>query len=508
MLTSDARAPSTTAPVLWPDGRLALPATRPRRSRASVLFRLDVVALAAGLLAAEALSVAGPPRSPALAALLFGGLVLGLLRARGSHRRRLRPGLFDEIRAVVSATALAAITTLALRVVVADDAGAAGQTVRTWLFVASFLILGRMALALFEARARGRGDAGQPTLIIGAGEVGQRAAKRLLDAPELGLHPIGFLDEAPFMNGNAHANGNSYANGNAHMNGNGNGKIAASVLGASWDLDRVVAEHGVRHAIIAFSTAPDEVLLRIATRCEELGVTVSLVPRLFETMKERVTVEHLGGLPLISTEPTNPKSWQFGLKYTIDRIVAAVLLVVLSPLLLTITLGVWRSVGRPILYRQKRVGCDGREFDLLKFRSMNAATTEAHEIIELPPDTAPGGVEGTDRRTRFGQLIRRTALDELAQLINVVRGEMTLVGPRPERPEFVSIFERDVYRYGDRHRVRAGITGWAQVNGLRGQTSLADRVEWDNYYIDNWSLSLDVKILFLTTRALVRFSAE
>ncbi|MDQ3993443.1 MAG: exopolysaccharide biosynthesis polyprenyl glycosylphosphotransferase [Actinomycetota bacterium] len=437
------------------------------------------------------------------------------------------------MRAVVRATALAAITVLSARVVVADDPGVAAQTVRTSLFVASFLILSRMAVAWFEARARDRGKAGEPTLIIGAGEVGQRTAKRLLNAPELGLHPIGFLDKAPFMNGdaqtngdaqangngahsngNAEANGHSYATGNADAIGNGNGKIAVPVpvpvpvLGASWDLDRVVAQHGVRHAIIAFSTAPHEVLLRIKSRCEELGVTVSLVPRLFETMKERVTVEHLGGLALISTEPTNPKSWQFEVKYAIDRIAAAVLLVLLSPLLLAITLGVWRSVGTPILYRQTRVGCDGRAFEVLKFRSMNAATIEAHEVIELPPDTAPGGIEGTDRRTRFGQFLRRTSLDELAQLINVLRGEMSLVGPRPERPEFVSIFERDVHRYADRHRVRAGITGWAQVNGLRGKTSLADRAEWDNYYIDNWSLWLDVKILFLTARALFRSAAE
>jgi lipopolysaccharide/colanic/teichoic acid biosynthesis glycosyltransferase len=227
-------------------------------------------------------------------------------------------------------------------------------------------------------------------------------------------------------------------------------------------------------------------------------------------MNERATVEHLGGLPLLWVEPTNPKAWQFDVKYAIDRVVAATALLLAAPLLIATAVAVWASVGRPILYRQRRVGRDGREFDMLKFRSMKIAT-EALEKLPLPallPGTAPGGVEGLDRRTRVGRFIRRTAIDEVPQLLNVLRGEMSIVGPRPERPEFVEMFARDVHRYGERHRVKAGITGWAQVNGLRGKTSLADRVEWDNYYIDNWSLWLDLKIALATGVALVRHPAE
>jgi lipopolysaccharide/colanic/teichoic acid biosynthesis glycosyltransferase len=117
---------------------------------------------------------------------------------------------------------------------------------------------------------------------------------------------------------------------------------------------------------------------------------------------------------------------------------------------------------------------------------------------------APGGVEGADRRTPLGALLRQTTLDELPQLFNVLKGEMSLVGPRPERPAFVDVFVQNVYRYGDRHRVKSGMTGWAQIHGLRGKTSLSDRVEWDNYYIENWSLWLDVKILLLTATAVLR----
>ena len=130
---------------------------------------------------------------------------------------------------------------------------------------------------------------------------------------------------------------------------------------------------------------------------------------------------------------------------------------------------------------------------------LNEDDVTAFEFM-LGGDTAPGGVEGADRRTLVGRLLRRTSLDELPQLFNVLRGEMSLIGPRPERPEFVELFRQDIARYGDRHRVKSGITGWAQVHGLRGQTSLAERVEWDNYYIAHWSLGLDLKILALTLR--------
>jgi lipopolysaccharide/colanic/teichoic acid biosynthesis glycosyltransferase len=152
------------------------------------------------------------------------------------------------------------------------------------------------------------------------------------------------------------------------------------------------------------------------------------------------------------------------------------------------------------------VGRDGQVFDMLKFRSMR----ELKGKLDFQPDPgrAPGGIEGEDRRTAVGRFVRRTALDELPQLFNVLRGDMSLIGPRPERPEFVDAFGVDVYRYMDRQRVKSGVTGWAQVNGFRGQTSLADRVEWDNYYVDNWSLWLDVKILVLTVAAVLRGGDE
>ena len=173
----------------------------------------------------------------------------------------------------------------------------------------------------------------------------------------------------------------------------------------------------------------------------------------------------------------------------------------LAPLVLAVALAVKLSSKGPVLFRQRRVGRDGQVFDMLKFRSMSLAPAPPWRP---DPGSAPGGVEGPDRRTFVGRFLRRTALDEIPQLVNVLKGEMSLIGPRPERPEFASLFGRDLARYTDRHRVKSGITGWAQVSGLRGQTSLADRVAWDNYYIENWSPALDVKILAMTVTAVLR----
>jgi exopolysaccharide biosynthesis polyprenyl glycosylphosphotransferase len=233
---------------------------------------------------------------------------------------------------------------------------------------------------------------------------------------------------------------------------------------------------------------------------------VALVPRLFEKMTDRLTIEHLGGLPLVTTRPSDPRGWQYMVKYALDRAFALILLCLLLPVLLACSLAVWISLGRPILFRQRRVGRDGREFDMLKFRSMRPNGNHEETGLDLPDDTAPGGVEGGERVSKVGAFIRNTSLDELPQLVNVLKGEMSIVGPRPERPEFVELFEPRVHRYYDRHRVKAGITGWAQIHGLRGQTSLSDRVEWDNYYIENASLWLDLKIIGRTLLTTFRFS--
>jgi exopolysaccharide biosynthesis polyprenyl glycosylphosphotransferase len=330
-------------------------------------------------------------------------------------------------------------------------------------------------------------------LILGAGVVGAQVARRLESHPEYGLVPIGFLDEDP--------------RSVAEVGGRD-----VPVLGTIEDLDDTVERTGVRHLIVAFSSVADARISRLIQRCQQLGVEVSVVPRMFDTINDRVGYDTVGGLPLLSFTAVDPEGVQFTIKHAADRVLALALLIVLSPLILCAAVAVRLSSPGPALFSQRRVGRDGRVFNFYKFRSMRVAPGDGEQGDEgvsaldflLAGDIAPGGVEGEDRRTAVGRFLRRTSLDELPQLFNVLRGDMSLVGPRPERPEFVELFRQDIIRYGDRHRVKSGITGWAQVHGLRGQTSLAERVEWDNYYIAHWSLGLDLKILALTLVALFR----
>jgi exopolysaccharide biosynthesis polyprenyl glycosylphosphotransferase len=442
-----------------------------------------VTAAVAATMGSEAAGVSAPPGRWLVVFSLF---VAALFAARGMYGSRLRYEMLEDVRVVITATSLAAIGVLSAREIVGDPPDLAAQTIRMWAFATAYVAAGRIALHWSRAKAHRHGESLRPTLIIGAGKVGRLTAKRLLEHPEIGLKPIGFLDKDPMA-----AEDDS---------------LPMPVLGASWDLDRVAAQHDVQQVIITFSRAPHEVLLRLVKRCEELGLEVAFVPRLYEKITSKLTIEHLGGIPFISARPVNPKGVQFVIKYAVDRLVATLFLIVTLPVMVPAALGILITLGRPLFFRQLRVGRDGRKFEMLKLRTMRPSTDPALEpdVMELPPDTAPGGVEGDDRRTRLGTMLRRTSIDELPQLLNVLKGEMSLVGPRPERPEFVGLFEQSVYRYTDRHRVKSGITGWAQVNGLRGRTSLSDRVEWDNYYIENWSLWLDLKVLLLTFLAVVR----
>ncbi|HEX7290075.1 MAG TPA: exopolysaccharide biosynthesis polyprenyl glycosylphosphotransferase [Conexibacter sp.] len=477
-LTTDTSARSTA------DIRSTLERRRRRSRLARVTYRS---ADAAMLLAASVIAILAAPVEHSFAnfawAIAYAVLTLAILEARGFYGFRLQDTPVDAIARIFAATSIAAMTLVFARALVSDDGTLTAQTVRLWAFALVFLGAGRFGITLDRRSALRRGETGFNTLIIGAGSVGHLIARRLRERPEFGLRPIGFLDKDPLIETD--------------------NEEGLRVLGASWDLEQVVQRYDVEQVVVTFSTAPHAVLLGMIRRCRELGVEVVVVPRLFEEVSNRVEVEHLGGVPLLRAATVDPRGWQFGIKYAIDRIVAAVAILLLSPVLIALAIGVRFSSPGPILFRQRRIGLDGREFDMLKFRSMREAPAAAERAFAPADGVAPGGVEGEDRRTRIGQIMRRLSLDELPQLFNILKGDMAIVGPRPERTSFVRSFEEHVYRYGDRHRVKSGLTGWAQVQGLRGQTSLHDRVEWDNYYIESWSLWLDMKIILMTIPALL-----
>jgi exopolysaccharide biosynthesis polyprenyl glycosylphosphotransferase len=461
--------------------------TSRRRRRGWFLLALDLIALGLAV-AANALgaSAAGAAVGPAIWLALYLVLTIAAVAARRGYRFRLKTSPFEYVGQLVGATALAATLIIAARVVLDPDPDAAAQVVRIWAFSTVYLIAGRVAAALAAQRTV---SAGLNTLIIGSGEIGNTLARRLSERPELGLRPIGFLDHDPLIDGSIEAHG-------------------VPVLGASWDLEDVVRRHAVEHVIVAFSTAPHHVMLSLVRRCRALGLDVSLVPRLFEETSRRVTLEHVGGIALARIDRTDPRGWQFECKYAIDRLAGVTLLLLGAPLMVAVALAVKLSSPGPVFFRQRRVGLDDREFDILKFRTMrvdpDGRENDARWVAEtLGVFDEELGVSDEDRRTAIGRFLRRTSLDELPQLLNIVRGQMSLIGPRPERAGCASMFGEHVYRYGDRHRVKSGLTGWAQVNGLRGRTSLQDRIEWDNFYIENWSPWLDLKILLLTPAAIL-----
>jgi exopolysaccharide biosynthesis polyprenyl glycosylphosphotransferase len=420
-------------------------------------------------------------------------VALTLLYLRGLYRTRLRAMILDGIVPVISAVSVGAMVVAMIGIFANGEMPSQNDWIQAWLLTLFALALGRITLALTQRFARSRRLIGKPVLIMGAGLVGSQVARRLDNHPEYGLAPVGFLDDDP--------------RSIAEVGGRD-----VPVLGTAEDLDKIVERTGVRDLIVAFSSVADARISRLIQRCQELGIEVSVVPRMFDTINDRVGYDTVGGLPLLTFSGVNPKGVQFAIKHVLDRMSATLLLILLSPVIALAAIAVRASSPGPVLFRQRRVGRDGTAFDLYKFRSMRVDVVRAQAVgaevgaLEetLPLDTAPGGVEGEDRRTVVGRILRRTSIDELPQLLNVLRGEMSLIGPRPERPEFVELFGRDIARYGDRHRVKSGITGWAQVHGLRGQTSLAERVEWDNYYIAHWSLALDFKIALLTLVALLR----
>ncbi len=420
-------------------------------------------------------------------------LVVLLSTVRGHYKTRLRVMVLDGIAPVISSVSVAAMTAAVIGVFASGHVPGQAGWIRSWLFGLVALGGARTALSLAQRWARERRLVGKPVLIMGAGLVGAQVARRLDGHREYGLVPIGFLDEDP--------------RSIAEVGGRD-----VPVLGTVEDLDVIVRRTGVKNLIVAFSSVADARVSRLIQRCQELGISVAVIPRMFDTINDRVVYDSVGGLPVLSFTTVDTNGLAFSLKHAIDRVMALALLILLSPAIGLMVLAVRVTSPGPAIFRQRRVGRDGKLFDLYKFRSMREPEPGGRVGLGQPDpvefllgwDTAPGGVEGEDRRTAVGRFLRSTSLDEIPQLFNVLRGDMSLIGPRPERPEFVELFRQDITRYGDRHRVKSGITGWAQVHGLRGQTSLAERVEWDNYYIGHWSPALDMKILALTVAAVFR----
>jgi Undecaprenyl-phosphate glucose phosphotransferase len=343
-----------------------------------------------------------------------------------------------------------------------------GMVIYAWLLTILLVLAGRVVYGLVAGWMRARGIGRERLLIVGAGDVGQQMVRRARSSPQLGYEVVGFVDDTP---------------GRQRVQG-------VPILGRTNQLGTIIDQYDISEVIIALPEANHSELLDIIDSCQRGRVTIKVFPSVFQIMASEVRIGDLNGLPLLTIRDTALRGWKLTLKRAVDVVVAATVLVLFSPLMLLIALLIKLDSPGPVFYIQERMGLDARPFPMIKFRTMRAdAEAETGPVWATPDDP---------RRTRLGAFLRRTSLDELPQFINVLLGQMSVVGPRPERPVFVEQFRRQIPRYMYRHREKAGITGWAQVNGLRGDTSIEERTKYDLWYTENWSLWLDFKIMLKT----------
>jgi exopolysaccharide biosynthesis polyprenyl glycosylphosphotransferase len=431
----------------WPDSP-----PRSRRVRLAALpsagdaFALAVAAFAAG-------------QADWQAAAYVTGVLLSLSLS-GLHRLRICLRVSDQAGRILAVVALPVLLILPWTT--------PGSALRLVAWSAGAVLAVRCGGYAVIRAAHRRGRLTESAMLVGAGRTGEQIATLLCDHPELGLRPYGFLDTRPPADG-----------------------LTWPVLGHPAELREAVVRGGIKRVIVCFPEGRDEDLVPVLRTCRELHVDVCVVPRLHElgAAVPRACLDEVWGIPLIPLRQGRTAMGAFS-KRAFDCIAAAVLLVVLAPLLGALTLVIRLRRRHSVFFRQVRVTGGGRSAEIVKFRTLGEHN-DADTCWVVP----------TRQVTPLGQWLRTTHLDELPQLVNVLRGEMSLVGPRPERPYFAEQFGREIPRYDDRNRMSAGLTGWAQVHGLHGDTSIHDRVRFDNAYIENWSFWLDLMILARTLAA-------
>lgn len=342
-----------------------------------------------------------------------------------------------------------------------------------WIFSIVLTVFGREILRFARRRLRVLGVDADNLIIIGMGRTARFVAGKVKGNAELGYRLIGVVTPRPTLK-------RQFA--------------STPVIGQAHDLPRIIDEYGIEQVIIALPEASRDTIAQMVSLCRRGSVDIKIYPDMFAFVATEISVDELDGAPLITVRDIALRGWKLSLKRGLDVFGAGAGLVVLSPFLLLTALLIRLESPGAIFYTQERMGLDGRPFDMIKFRSMRRDAEK----------TGAGWTVKDDARvTRIGRVMRKTSWDEIPQLINVLIGDMSLVGPRPERPVYVQQFREKIPRYMERLREKAGMTGWAQVNGLRGDTSIEDRTQYDVWYVENWSLWLDIKIIIRTVLNIV-----
>ena len=405
--------------------------------------------------------------------LVLGGLICAIcLSSFGAYRAWRGASFSSEVRCVVSAT----LTAFILLLMSAFFTQTSDSFSRLWVFywllssTASVLIY-RFMLRRFLAVLRSKGFNIRRVIIIGDDELGQSVASKLILSPGFGLEVQGFITNKPCKYKKALVKD-------------------LPVLGSVQDLDKVVNDLKTDQVWIALPLSDVKLMEEVQSSLATSPVTVRMVPDIFGFQLLNHSLSEVAGLPVINLSTSHMLEGKNRfLKEVEDKLLSIIILTMISPLLIFLAAGVKLSSPGPVFYRQERVSWNGRTFKMLKFRSMT---------VDSEKSGIHWGGAANMSVTKFGAFIRKTSLDELPQFFNVLKGDMSIVGPRPERTLFVEQFKNEIPRYMQKHTVKAGITGWAQVNGWRGDTDLKKRVEYDLYYIENWSLWFDFKIIVLT----------
>jgi exopolysaccharide biosynthesis polyprenyl glycosylphosphotransferase len=341
-----------------------------------------------------------------------------------------------------------------------------GVIIYAWLLGIMLTVLGREFHRLATVWLRDAGFGRENVLIIGSGEVARTITDKIRWSPHLGYNIVGAVNGRP---------------------GTQMGDVP--IIGTTGQLPELIDDYEVDEVIIALPDASRRELVHLISKCQRGKVSIKIYPDIFAYMAGGLSVDDLNGLPLLSVRDVALHGWKLSLKRGMDLLVAGAGLVLLSPVMTLTAILIRLESSGPVFFCQERMGLDGHPFPVIKFRSMRS-DAEAE---------GPAWTTTDDPRvTRIGRLMRRTNWDEFPQLINVLFGQMSLVGPRPEQPYYVQKFREYIPRYMERHREKAGMTGWAQVNGLRGDTSILERTKYDLWYVENWSLWLDIKIVLRT----------
>ena len=412
-----------------------------------------------------------PGLSSYLSAMIFVCIVaVGIFRFLGLYRMPRADSIYGEMVGTLKGLTYSTLIAMAATFLYRGVSYSRLVFVLAWALGILLIWSERYVLRRIQVWAFSRGHLTKRVAIVGNGPIVSTVIRKIETNPGLGYAIVGYVGE-------------------------GENPTAMPYLGRLASTSEVIRDFGLDVIIVALPFSEHEKLLDILRQTDGLRVEIRFVPDLFGLMTTKTEVYDLAGIPLIGLKPFPLDPWGRLMKRGMDVIFSFLFLVLFSPLVGLLALAIRLESPGAVLYRQERVGRDGRRFRMYKFRSMR------------PDAERDGPVWGTgvedSRNTRVGRVLRRTGLDEIPQLYNVLRGEMSLIGPRPERPCFVNQFAGSIPGYLDRHRVKSGLTGWAQVNGLRGDTSVEARTEYDIYYVENWSLSFDVRILMMTIKHLL-----